>query len=150
MVVNSSRRRLLRALGPGLRPSSGPSRVPTLVGECCNQQVCVAVCGAQALRAYELGSRAGVALSHAACSGCGRCVEHCPSRALAMREPEGVPGDRCTPMTVHEPVMCSQCDEPFVTAGEDVLCLSCRKSNNLFTSGLLAVVRRAGPAAREE
>lgn len=105
--------------------------VPSIGPGCRDHRLCAALCPEQALRGFELDGRRGVALELAACTGCGRCVEACPERAIRL-VPRPERTDGFLPLAVHEPATCERCLEPFVAAAEEVVCPACAKDLSLF------------------
>lgn len=123
---------------------------------CAAHLVCVAVCAAKALTATTTMPSIQVGFARELCTGCGRCVETCPERALTVRPAPKGEAAAFRIIKVHTPRHCSACDEPFVTKGEDELCALCRKDRALFAPrgivvGLLSkVTLRQRPARAQE
>lgn len=134
---------------PGLlrRSRQEASRIPRIEPDCSDHRVCVALCPEAALTGFELDDRRGVALRLESCTGCGRCAERCPERAIELvPRPAGVHG--LLPLSAHEPRICTQCLEPFVGAAGEEICPACSKDLSLFRAddcGTRAAVRPEYP-----
>jgi ferredoxin len=150
-VIALSRHSLLHALrGRDASADRAATGTPAVVGACCHHQVCVAVCPDGALRAWEVDGRVGLALDLTACTGCGRCIVHCPEQALALRPRPAKGANRVTLLTVHRHMTCAECDEPYVAQDDDRFCPLCRKSRSLFTSSAAVPSPRRQLPSQEE
>lgn len=115
-----------------LRRSEGAgARIPRIGAACRDHRLCVALCPEAALAGFELDGRRGVALRLEACTGCGRCAELCPERAIELvAPPPGASG--VLPLSAHAPQECARCLEPFVGPAGAELCPACAKDTSLF------------------
>ncbi len=116
------------------RSEAETARVPRIGPACRDHRLCVALCPERALTGFELDGRRGVALRVEACTGCGRCAEHCPERAIRL-VPRGEAGEGVRPLSAHEPAVCEHCLEPFVGAPGETLCAACSEDLSLFRAG---------------
>lgn len=116
------------------RSAREAARVPRIGPACRDHRVCVALCPEAALVGFELDDRRGVALRLESCTGCGRCAERCPERAIEL-VPRGEAREGLRPLSAHEPAICEHCLEPFVGAPSETLCAACSKDLNLFRAG---------------